>query len=68
MGALVKTWTSLPPANEEAQGAAATVLSQSWWNAVILIFMIKLKALFYQDESGGPDELFLGTGCQAIRV
>lgn len=26
------------------------------------------RALFYRDELGGPDELFLGTGCQAIRV
>ncbi|XP_011377788.1 putative oocyte-secreted protein 1 homolog [Pteropus vampyrus] len=29
---------------------------------------IAKRALFYQDELVGPDELLLGTGCQAIRV
>lgn len=32
-------------------------------------FLVVVKrALFYRDELVGPDELFLGTGCQAIRV
>lgn len=29
---------------------------------------IAKRALFYQHELVGPDELLLGTGCQAIRV
>lgn len=29
---------------------------------------IAKRALFYQDELVGPNELLLGTGCQAIRV
>ncbi|XP_058545109.1 oocyte-secreted protein 3-like [Neofelis nebulosa] len=34
-----------------------------------LNFLVVVKrALFYRDELVGPDELFLGTGCQAIRV
>ncbi|XP_062951209.1 oocyte-secreted protein 3-like [Cynocephalus volans] len=30
--------------------------------------VIAKRALFYRDEFVGPDKLFLGTGCQAIRV